>query len=708
MAPGIASLTRGTLLRMALRVGLVIVAGTGFAYVYFTMTGQAGEAVPMVLALGIATLALQLLAVHHVLRRRVTQPLAALIDAAQKVAGSNLEARVPVRGDDELACLGQAFNTMTEQFASQRRTLAETVERFERMVEGSTSALWEFNPATHDFYLAPRFRDLLGWSDVANPFSYWESMIHPDDHDPVMDAFRAHMETHEPFQVEYRLRRADGSYLWVHVRGRCIHDQYGGLALMSGSLTDISKRKKAEAELEAYRSQLEQLVERRTAEARDSELRFRTLAEATSEGILVHADDRVLDCNGVMEVMFGCNCPCEGEPRIACNRTVGDLFAPQCRDEAMAAMAAGAPGPLEFLGMRADGSTFPIEVRTKRAVKNDTAILVTAIGDRTEQKALNERLTRLADEAQAASRAKSDFLATMSHEIRTPMNGIIGMAQLLKDTPLSAEQRDHVETLCASGEALQTLLNDILDLSKLESGRLELDRRPFGLRALVAQVADLFRSRAEEKGLELAWTVDPAVPDNVVGDPLRLRQVLTNLVGNAVKFTELGGVRLFAEARDTGDTGCTVMLRVADTGIGIPEDTLARLFTPFGQGDASIAGRFGGTGLGLAICKRLVELMDGRLGVDSHAGEGSVFWFELPLAIDPTTPQAPVPAPIGEPARPLAILLAEDNPVNQKVVEAFLTRRGHEVTVVGNGADAVSTAAGRRFNAILMDMQMPV
>jgi signal transduction histidine kinase/CheY-like chemotaxis protein len=314
--------------------------------------------------------------------------------------------------------------------------------------------------------------------------------------------------------------------------------------------------------------------------------------------------------------------------------------------------------------------------------------------------------------AESANRAKSQFLANMSHEIRTPMHGILGMAQLALDADTSQESREYLKTLQSCAEGLLGVLNDILDFSKIEAGKLNLESISFSLRRTVDDVCKLVLPQARAKGLALACDVAPDLPDVLVGDPTRLRQVLTNLMGNAVKFTASGSVKLLVTPAQSDHAltpdRASVVFEVSDTGIGISEEHKKHIFEAFAQADGGVSRRFGGTGLGLAICSQLAQLMGGHLSVESTLHVGSIFEFACTFAVGKEQDLAMRPAIAAEGEVPARILLAEDNPANQLLAARLLSRRGHKVSVVSTGLAAIQAWETGEFDLILMDDQMPL
>ncbi|MBL9204838.1 MAG: response regulator [Opitutaceae bacterium] len=455
--------------------------------------------------------------------------------------------------------------------------------------------------------------------------------------------------------------------------------------------------------------------------------RYASIVENAVEGIFQSTPDgRYLLVNPSLAKLYGYDSPAELMASVQdISRSV--YVDPGVREEFKRLMAqSGEVRGLEYRVRRKGGDEIWISEHA-RAVRDERGEVLYYEGfvqDITRRKRVEEDLRHAKEAAEAANIAKSQFLAVMSHEIRTPMNGVVGMASLLETTSLTAEQRDFVATIRQSSDALLMIINDILDFSNIESGRLELEEEEFSLPDCIEGALDLVAPLAAAKALELLSEWGDHVPRRVRGDPTRLRQILVHLLGNAIKFTDCGNVVLSVQriqpgARAEPATGPVgLVFSVRDTGIGIPEESVGRLFQSFTQVDASTTRRFGGTGLGLVISQRLARLMGGDLTVESKAGQGSTFRLTvdltaLPAATSPGNhPDPSLPAGVATPVEPPPvrterILLAEDNAVNQKVALRMLAQLGYRADVAANGLEVIEAMQRQPYDIILLDLQMP-
>ena len=566
-------------------------------------------------------------------------------------------------------------------------------ERLRLALDSTQIGIFEWSVAAGHVYYSPGLWAMLGYEHARMPSTVeaWQSLIQPDD----LPLYRRRTESQLNgiatfIEPEYRVRARSGDWRWVYTRSKSVATGPDGRPTrIIGTVQDITARR--EAELALRESQ---------AEARKLSL----VASKTDNPVLIGSPDGRIEwaneafCR-VMEYTLD-----EVVGKSPAHFMVGPETNARTVATIRSAMSRGQGISTDVVNYSKSGRKYHlhIEIQPVRGVGGDVENFIAVETDITARVETEAQLRRAKQEADDASRAKSEFLASMSHEIRTPMNGVIGMTSLLMETRLNAEQRDFVNTIRTSGEALLTIINDILDFSKIESGKMELERAPFELALCVEEALDLFALQASSKQLELTYHISADVPAWIMGDVTRLRQVVVNLVNNAVKFTPSGSIsleirRAVREQAPLGfDPGLVVdparvilEFTVHDTGIGIPEDRIDRLFKAFSQVDSSTTRKYGGTGLGLAICQRLCRLMGGDVRVESVAGQGSSFVFTI------QSEPAPVHADLGLPILPPAlrdgtVLCIEDHPVTQARLRTLFEKWGAACVVVPDRAGALA------------------
>ncbi|HEV2677776.1 MAG TPA: PAS domain S-box protein [Aliidongia sp.] len=550
-------------------------------------------------------------------------------------------------------------------------------------------------------FISPAARALYGYEPEEMMGSNTFGAAHPDDRPLLTAAFQQLSNGANNAVVQLRARRRDGDYIWVETNMRLVRDPLTDEVRVLGLIRDISRR-----------HAIEQAV-------RESEAQFRSLADSVSDVIIRSAPD-----GQRRYVSPSCRTVLGYQPEELVGGRRGTFAHPLDREHVekrLAAIVAGdSNNVVVYRAVRRDGAVIWLESSTslvRAAATGELIEIISVMRDISQQKAIEERLERAREEAEKASQLKSDFLANMSHEIRTPMNGIIGMTGLLLGTGLDAEQRRFADAVRISADALLSVINDILDLSKLEAGKLNLETVPFGFATIVEDCAELMMAKAIDKGVILTAEVADRTRQPHLGDPTRLRQIILNLLSNAVKFTDHGFVAIKVSGTAIDDGAATqVRIEVEDSGIGMDAAAQAKLFRKFEQADSSVARRFGGTGLGLAISKQLIDRMNGRIEVHSTPGQGSCFTVDLTLPTSDatlptrasradhangTTPRTTSPRKSGK------ILVAEDNAVNQLLVVTLLEEAGYVVDLAEDGAQALAAVRQHRYDLVLMDAQMP-
>ncbi|MEG4573992.1 response regulator [Microcoleus sp. N3A4] len=616
-----------------------------------------------ILAVGLIFSAIALL----LLEKLVLARLASLSTSVSNIAANgDPDLRVEMAGADELASLADTINRMLEALSNSQVERLESEDRYRLMAENSTDMITRHNPKGVFLYVSPASRALLGYEPSELIGRVPNDYFHPDDLETIAKAHWKVLALPVTYTVSYRIRRKDGKYIWFETTGRTIGDpETGEVQEIIGISRDISVRKQTEQELRESEAAIKALYQVTSAPRTDPLNRLSTFDLRLQELLAMGCRQLGLSV-GILSCIQGDNYQI-----MAVECPDGSIVKEQIYDleNTFCVATAMAKEPIYFESVRFSGLSFktddpafkieaymgiPVTVAGEvygtlcffsptpvtepfRVVDRELVKLMAQwVGSELERQQTGVDLAKARDQALAATRAKSEFLATMSHEIRTPMNGVIGMTGLLLDTRLTREQRDFVETIRSSGDALLTLINDILDFSKIESGKLDLEEHPFDIRTCIEESLDLVAAKAAQKKLEVGYLIDRTVPTTAIGDSTRLRQILINLLSNAVKFTEAGEVVVSVTAKKISLSAANakeppaingeplainqayeIQFAVKDTGIGIPSDRMDRLFKSFSQVDSSTNRHYGGTGLGLAISKRLAEMMGGRMWVES-------------------------------------------------------------------------------------------
>ena len=597
------------------------------------------------------------------------------------------------------------------QLAAAREQLRVSDERYRRLFEQNPQAMVAYDRASLEIVAVSNAMVAdYGYSREELEAMTILDLVLPEDVDVLKSYLgkRSGGSTPQmagtPAGYPSRRQRKDGSVIDIEVTSENI--ELDGRDCRLALYTDVTERNRTMAELEDAREQL-----------RVSEERYRSMFEQNPQPMVTY-DRNTLEILAVSDAMVAKYGYTREELH---SMTILELQLPGDEAKLSDYLAAHPDGSRPQLAGRPegypgqhrlkDGSIIDVEVTSDNLELNGRACRIAHFDDVTARNKAATEVVIARDQAVEASNMKSAFLANVSHEVRTPMNGVIGMTELLLDTQLDEEQRQYAEQISRSGEQMLAILNDILDLSKIEGGHLELDIADFDLHDTINEACSAAGGQARAKGLRLVVDLDPVVPRRRRGDGRRVRQVLLNLVSNAVKFTSEGQITVRVKLADGAPASSLVRVEVSDTGIGVDDGQIERMFEPFTQADVSTTRHYGGTGLGLAIVKEIVEMMGGTIGAESALGRGSTFWFEVALGApdlpDSNADQADSTSETAQWSRPPRILVAEDSPVNQIVAARMLERCGAVVRVAGDGQDAIAAFTAEDYDLILMDCQMP-
>jgi PAS domain S-box-containing protein len=597
--------------------------------------------------------------------------------------------------DGTVVCSLGMVQDITERRQAEK-LLQENTAKINTILETSTEWIWETDLTGRHTYTNDSLRVFLGYSAKEFLGRDYKDFLHADDLVEVARVLPLYIKEKRGWQGWLlRWRHKDGSYRWLESNAKPIIDASGQISGFRGADRDVTERKRIEAELQHSKEKLNDIVT----------LLPQSIYEADSAGRVTFANQAAFELFGYSKGDF------------SAGLNVLDMVIPEDVDrarETIGKMYMGAEeGGHEYTARRKDGTTFPVIIYSSIVKKEGSPCGMRGIiVDISKRKKYEQELEQARDMAQSMNRAKDEFLANMSHELRTPITAVLGFTELLQGTELSEQQQKYLSTIDSSAETLLALVNDLLDLAKIEAGKVYLEREEFCLRSLIDEIANSQKPAARAKGLAFKTRVAAEVPAKVLGDPLRLQQILLNLTVNAIKFSEMGEVCLSVSVEDFHPSTPLLRFDVSDTGIGISSEDITKIFQPFSQVDPSLTRKFGGAGLGLAISKKLLEIMGGEISATSFEGGGSTFHVLLPFEVADLEAESGGAHHAGQATTqegiPLQVLVVEDHKASQYFFAEALKRCGHHVDLAENGAEALGKLQCRTYDLVLMDVQMPI
>lgn len=621
----------------------------------------------------------------------ITKRIQDLAATALKYGKGIYESRADSKGNDELSALGNAFNDMAERRIEYEKDIIKLNERFNLVVTATNDTIYDWDLISNTAWWGEGITKSFGYpkEEIENTLDWFLDRVHQDDRELVSrsldDAIGKGLKN---WTSEYQFRHYDGSYKTVYDRAFLLFDDDGNPSRFIGSMMDITAQKKAEEKISLLAMAVKNSADSIAITDKDFKINF------VNDAFL-----KTYRCEE-NEVIGGSILDVHSEKNPL-----------ELMDKIISSLMKEGNWRGESINKRKDGTDFPALI-SLAVIKNEKEEAIATVGitrDITEQKKYEKELTQAKETAEKANHAKSEFLANISHELRTPLNGIIGMAEILFDTEVNKNQERFIKNIKSSGESLLSIINDLLDFSKIDIGKLELNEVEFSLRNEIASILKPYGARAFSKGIELLYSVGYAIPEFIIGDNLRLQQIITNLVGNAIKFTERGSVILKVEEENRTEEKVEIHFIISDTGIGIPEEKQKLIFEAFTQADSSVSRQFGGTGLGLSISSSLVELFGGKIWVESQIGKGSDFHFIIPFKI---SKKSDLNAFREEGLNGIHVLIVEDNATTSELLSEIIMGWGMKPKIVSRGEEAIEILRkelerNNPYQLMLLDLRLP-